>query len=432
MVWASAAEAAETGCKSKKPEVFIQGKTPVRRGPGLNYPVLGFLEKGGCASFSEASLDKQWVLVESGGRLGWVPTARLSAQSQEWVAELKMGAAPVGSGQERGYGLIERQTILREGPKSSTAPRRALPEGLQVLPLSMSVDGKWVQVRDERGELGWVVLDDIRGDSIASLPRSDEGYQGDPSEASLEQGQVVAPAPPAETPIGITASIFVAALAPIHRLSSNGIAATRRYDLAALAPGTGLELQVTDLGPVSARLSYVLGFLAGVQPEGAAIDTGGMQHDVSIRLGMPLASGDLLITPELGYHASWFDYDLGYAGGPGIVFVSSHAHGGILGARLQYLLSQALMFEADAGGLVGLTLEQPLGLGDGGFTFGAQGSAGVQYLFTDGIGMTLRYVFYFRSVSFTGQALLDPSITDATLSAINQGALVGVTFALGR
>ena len=59
------AQKAAPDCKAQggKPRVFVRAKTPVRRGPGLNYPVSSFLEQGGCMAFLEISADERWALV---------------------------------------------------------------------------------------------------------------------------------------------------------------------------------------------------------------------------------------------------------------------------------------------------------------------------------------------------------------------------------
>ncbi|MEO1335796.1 MAG: hypothetical protein AAFV29_09125, partial [Myxococcota bacterium] len=151
---AAAAPAAAAPCKGRN--VVIRKKTPVRRGPGLNYAVASFLDKMTCAPFSEVSIDEQWVLVEVDRGFGWVPIKRLSKPSQKRLARVGNTSGPVGSGQRRNLAQVLRQSVLLERPGSGGAVRRILPENVRLLPLAVTRDGTWVQARDERGDVGWV------------------------------------------------------------------------------------------------------------------------------------------------------------------------------------------------------------------------------------------------------------------------------------
>src|SRR5687768_9785411 len=55
------AGAGGTAAKCKETEVLVKARTPVRRGPGLNYPVGAFLETSRCLAFAERSMDERWV-----------------------------------------------------------------------------------------------------------------------------------------------------------------------------------------------------------------------------------------------------------------------------------------------------------------------------------------------------------------------------------
>ena len=110
-------EASAAPCKKKggRARVFVKAKTPLRRGPGLNYGVSKFIEKGRCTPYSEVSLDEQWVLLEIERGFGWVPVRRLSKTSQRKLARTGQ-TGPIGSGQTRATARLLRQSVMVERP----------------------------------------------------------------------------------------------------------------------------------------------------------------------------------------------------------------------------------------------------------------------------------------------------------------------------
>lgn len=431
--------------KGKKPEVFVTGKTPVRRGPGLNYPVASFLERGVCAPYSEVSLDKSWVLVDIDDKLGWVPTSRLSAKSRQRISGVKVETAPVGSGQRRGYASITRQTVMLEAPRPDAPARRVAPQGVEVLPLAKTEDGKWIQIRDERGDVGWVAVADIAGKSLADLPNADESTiavappPGPTSTSTaggstsgggtMSGGRVVGGGTKPAGAIRIGASVFGAALLPLHSLDSDGVDAVRRYDVSSFTPGTGVEISLPELGPISLRANYVIGFLVGVEPENApAVAVTGTQHDAALRIGFPVDAGSVLLTPEVGYAFGMFSFGSLLPGRVGTTFLSTQTHAGTAGARVQAFVTPSVMLEGDASVLLGFTSEGPLTLGDSGMTFGGVAAAGVQIAVADNIGIMARYALNYRTTSYSGQGTLDETIGEATLVDFTHGALAGMTF----
>ena len=449
------ADAARCKNKGGRPQVFIRGKTPLRRGPGLNYGVASFLEKGRCAPYSEVSIDQQWVLIEVGGAFGWVPFGRLNKASRKRLA--KAGSTgPVGSGQARGTARVFRQSVLLERPDPGAPVRRVLPENLRVLPLALTREGLWVQIRDERGDIGWVATQDLVGDTLARLPRTEtrggadvrapaSGVQsgrrmalsrGSSSESfgGEEAGAVVA-----ESSVLVNDdsrwrfALFGAALNPIHSLDSNGVNGLRRYDLAAFSPGTAVEIEARNLGPIDLRLGYTIAFLSGVEADNIP-DTGqasGMQHEAYFRAGLPLAFSGVVITPELGYHFGMFDFDTILDGQlQQVVFLSTQSHLGTLGARLQAVLLDGVILDFDVGGLLGVTAETPRDLGEAGLTLGFFGQVGARIALGDALSLLVRYAANYRTTGYTGVAELDPTITEATLTDIAHGLLAGVAFDL--
>lgn len=434
---ASEADAKGKRCKTKgkAPEVFVEGKTPVRRGPGLNYAVASFLERGRCAPYSEVSLDKAWVLVDVKGKLGWVPTSRLAAKSRERISGIKVESAPVGSAQSRAYADVTQQTVLLERPDPRSPARRVLPQGLKVLPLAKTEDGLWVHIRDERGDLGWIPTKDLSAGGLAELPNADMEAVAAATTTSTSGGSsfmtsTSGPVRSAPTELAIEGSVFGAALLPVHSLDSNGAGPTRRYDVSALAPGTGIDLTVSKLGPLAIRVTYIAALLTGVSPEeNPNIGVGGFQQDASLSIGFPIDVGAARVTPAVGYALGIFDFDALLPGQSGITFVSTQTHAGTAGARAQYFATKDVRLEGDANLMVGVTSEGPAKLGQAGLTFGGIASAGVSYYVGEALALTARYALNYRTTSYSGAAGLDETITDATLVDFTHGALIGMTFA---
>ena len=450
-------------CKDKrgKPHVRVRAKTPLRRGPGLNYAVNRFIEKAKCVPFSEVSLDEQWVLIEVGTVLGWVPAKRLTKKSRRRIARVGT-SGPVGSGQSRASSRVVRSTVMMERPDANAPVRRVLPKNLRILPLSVTRSGRWTQVRDERGDVGWVASKDIADGAAKRLPRT--GAASDrvvrraaPSRSTRRPDALVAAASPrpsagegaADEPevdaatvslrpvpstgtIGLEVTVFGAALNPVHSLDSNGVPGFRRYDLSALAAGTGFEVEARDLGPIDVRLGYTIAFLSGLSSEEApgAGEAGGMQHDAFVRVGLPFDLGRLRLAPEIGYHFGMFDFDEVLSQQQVLVFLSTQSHVATVGLRAQFALREGWSIDADASGLFGVTQESPQDLGEAGLTFGFAGQAGTRVDVADGIRVVARYAVNYRSTAYSGQAQLDSTITEATLVDLTHGLLAGVAFDL--
>lgn len=196
----SGAASAGTPCSDSSGvlKVLVKGKTPIRRGPGLAYPVSSFLDEGKCMKASEVSTDGAWVLVQDSGSktFGWVPVKQLDPESQAALgAKAEPPASgPVGSGQTRSYVKTSKATKLYVAPKKGAEVKKPLTEGAQLLALSLTQDGKWLEVRDDRTDTGWVRVGAVKAtpEVLAALPRS-EG-------AGIQTGMGADPAPPAAPP----------------------------------------------------------------------------------------------------------------------------------------------------------------------------------------------------------------------------------------
>jgi hypothetical protein len=437
--------------KGNKQQVFIKPNTPLYRGPGINYPVAGFLERGKCAPFSEVSMDRQWVLVDLGEKLAWVERGTLATASQELIAKVGPGDAPIGSGQKRSYVEAKQQVSLMDRPSQSAEPKSVLPAGTRLLPLMITKNGKWVQVRDERSEIGWVGVNQVKGSGLEDLPIADEMADAEPApktkdSPAIEVKEDEGPAPPVvaeeeiEAPppgpkedggIGIFAAAFGAALNPIHSLDSNSPNGYRTYEVSSFSGGAAVEIGVSDLGPIALRAGYQFAAVTGVSPENKPnVGVSGFMHDAQLRVGLPLVVGPLLITPELGYQFGMFDFEPQLPGTPALI-LSTISHTGTAGGRFQFFATSSLLLELDGAFVFGITSEGPSRLGDAGFTMGFLGAAGAQILITEMISVLVRYHASFRSTPYTGPAQFDRSIGEATLTDVSHGALVGVGFTIG-
>ena len=222
------------------------------------------------------------------------------------------------------------------------------------------------------------------------------------------------------------------ALNPVHSLDSNGVDRLRRYDLSALSPGGGIDLEVRQLGPVNVRLAYTIAFMSGLSSDDTpgTGEAGGMQHNLYTRVGLPFWIGRVEVTPELGYHFGMLDFDQVLAGQRQVVFLSTMSHAGTLGVRTQAVLLDDLIFDADIGALVGMTEASPAEVGDGGLTLGFAGQVGARYVIGESMSIVAKYAVNYRTTDYTGPGTLDPTITEATLVDISHGLLAGVAFDL--
>jgi len=319
---------AEAACPAKagKAQVFVKAKTAVRKGPGLNYQVSSFLESGRCLPLSEVSMDKRWVLVSADETFGWVPMGRLTEGSQAGAQQQAPQTAAVGSGQMRGEVRVVKQTILLADPSKSASPKRVLPADLMVVPITTTPNGDWVEVRDERGQTGWVLTRELRGDALADLPIHEAMTGLDPDPLPGDTGIVRVRPGRSGVGVALTAAVFAGALAPTQSFDSDAISGRRRYDIAALAPSTAIELEMMDLGPLSARLGYGISFLTGISADGD-LAAGGNQHDFRFKAGLPLNVGPAVIAPEVGYQLAIFDFDSVLQDQPlNVTFLSNTAH----------------------------------------------------------------------------------------------------------
>ncbi len=432
---------ASAKCLKKSDHIQVSGKTAVRRGPGLNYQVSTFLQNPRCLAFLRVSADKQWVMVRLGEQLGWVNARRLDKRSKKRILGATEVSSPIGSGVERNLATVEKNTALAERPQIGATPRRVLPKGLKVVPLAQTEDQNWIQVRDERGDVGWVPKDNLSGKGFAKLPKLDLGYDTGSFVARqvAPEGQLLsAQAPLVIGRVGaqsqgvhLATHAFIGALLPIHKLDSNGIPAIRRYEMQTVSGAAQVEAQVTDLGPITARFSYTFALLTGIAEEAAPNATaGGSQQEILLRVGLPFDFDGYVLTPELGYGLSIFDVDVALKGARNITFISNQVHTVNLGARVQTIWQKDILLEGSGAFHLGGTQTLPGNLGAAGLTVGGDALVGAQWLLDETIGIGFRYLFSLRTTDFSGSTTLDPTITEATLLDLTHGLMLGASISL--
>ncbi len=420
-------------------DVRVRAKTPVHRGPGLNYPVVQFLEQDGCARLEQVSVDARWTMLRLEASYGWVLTDRLDASGQEAAAAARPDAAPIGSGTERSFGQVVERSVLRERPQTGAPPRRVLPAGVRVLPLQLTADGAWVEVRDDRGDVGWMERAHLAGGTELPLASADVPGEIGLSEEALSAAAQDDAVRLARRRVGardegvhLTVGLFGAAVMPTQRFDSDGGPRNRRYGLSALSGAGSIEVQLTDMGPITARTGYTFGLIDGLatddNPEQSA---GGRMHDLVLRFGWPLALGSAVLTPELGYGLAVLDLDPALPGERQVTFVSTATHLGLAGVRFQLPFAERLLLEADAAFAMGSSSPGPGSLGSaGGLAVGGRGSAGVQYMANAAFGVTLRYALEGFSADWSGTGSFDRSLTWASVGELRQALLLGASFSI--
>lgn len=462
----ASAQCAEPGAQL---QVLVKGKTAIRRGPGLNYPVSAFIEDGRCMKANDISMDGNWVMIEdpTSKAIGWVPTKQLSPSSIELLAANRpsKNKGPVGSGQERGFVSTLRPVSLLVEPRRGAKERRLVPGAARLLALAITADKAWVQVRNERNETGWLATTDLEdtSDTIASLPVADGGLttgvdtpitpadtvEATPSGATVtprdegasepaspprrrDDAEVIAPPPPSGVLGGAPSRGFELQLLgvlglPQHGLESDGARSIRRYALRANAGGALVELRVTDVGPLALRAMYAIELLGGLATADNADDTvGGQQHDIRLLAGLPLQLGPVALVPELGYAGQIYAMTPALASRDEPTFFSRHTHTAAIGARLGVDVAQVVRAELDGHGQVGFSVPYPFNLGQAGLTTGWRFGAAVRWAASPTFGLVLRAELRDLRAPFSGAAGIDPTITTAALVHAERHLAVGV------
>lgn len=465
---------AQCGEPGAQLQVFVKGKTAIRRGPGLNYPVSAFVEDGRCMKANDISVDGNWVMVEDpvSKGLGWVPTKQLDPASVELLSTTRpdKSAAPVGSGQERGYLSTVRTVGLLSEPKRGAKEKRTLPSSARVLALAITDDRQWVQVRNERNETGWVMATDLEDttNTLAGLPVADNGLKTGSAAITTDSGQApveasrdtaVAREPEAREPertgddeassrvgrepssspralgpsttedVGFELQVMGMFALPQYGLESDGNSGLRRYALRANGGGAYLELRAGPVGPMEARVSYALVIIGGLAAAADPNDVvGGQQHDARLLFGVPITLGPVRLVPEFGYSGQIFAMSPALKTRDEPTFFSRHSHLGTLGLRATVDILGYVRLDVDAHGLFGVTSEYPFDLGQSGLTGGWRVGANALYAMSKDFGIVARWELRDMKAPFTGPAPIDATISTARLVHAEQQFSAGVMF----
>jgi SH3-like domain-containing protein len=480
-----APSAAIAKCKKKGdgPQVFVKGKTAIRRGNGLNYPVSKFLEEGKCMTLQEVSLDEAWLLVvDETKTIGWVPVSAIDAESRDVLPSLeKKTKGPIGSGQERGFLFTKSSSSLLARPDASAEVRKVLPSGARVLGLAVSEDGKWVQVRDDRGETGWVHARGLRdeGDTISGLPVADNGIKtglrdkpsgeeeedvsrddrpkkskarskadrklvADASEGGDDgdtkpkrdrrfvkpddEDQTISTSVPQATGLQLKAAVLAMASLPRDSFDSNGAGGNRRYLVKSLSFGGQIEAIAEPLGAFRARMAYSFVLLTGLTPPGDNAHTlGAQEHYLDLLFGYPIELGRVRLIPEAGYAFALFAMEPYLPGSTAPQFLSSHTHGLSVGMSAAVGISETVALDLSGAGLVGTSVPYPFKLGSAGIAVGATLGAGLRVQVGGGAAIIASYRYRYRQTPFTGKAQFDPTITSATITHLDNSFGVGLS-----
>lgn len=145
---------------------ILDGKTPLRDGPGKEYAVIGLLHEGFIVQIVEGDPAAEWLqVVAPTGEIGYV-----QAESVDWQ-QIPVPQSPsqfvtspsvsqIDGAQGTGMGRIATVisgTKLRGGPSTSFGPVTKLEEGDQLAIIGSNLDGSWYQANLADGSSGWVL-----------------------------------------------------------------------------------------------------------------------------------------------------------------------------------------------------------------------------------------------------------------------------------
>jgi SH3-like domain-containing protein len=443
---------ADAACKQKgdKTLLEIRAKTALRRGPGLNYAPTSMIDDGKCVTFSEVSSDGQWVLIEDDKKnIGWIPTSALEASSIDRVGKKQPKTGPIGSGQERGFVSTKNASGLLARPEAGAEVKTTVPAGARLLALAKSGDGAWIEVRDDRGDTGWISARALKDEAavLETVPTSDGGANalvrttsndavGDrPGERPMvvpeDEDPTARLGPPIGEGLAIEAQLRMTGALPRHSLESNGAAAIRRYIVRAVAAGGTVEATAAPIGALRGRLSYSFLLLSGLAPPNEPEKTvSAQQHEALLVMGYPIQLGAVDLVPELGYSFSLFVMQPSLPNEATLQFISTHTHGASLGTTVAAWLDEMFAFEGEGALVIGKTIEYPFDLGGAGLTFGVRAGAGARVGVGGGAWIVAKYQLVHRSMPFSGISMNDPTITEATLTHTEHGFSVGLALGL--
>jgi hypothetical protein len=107
-------------------------------------------------------------------------------------------------------------------------------------------------------------------------------------------------------------------------------------------------------------------------------------------------------------------------------FFSSHTHGLAGGLAAEIAFSETIGLDIDASALAGATVAYPFVIGSAGIAVGASAGAGLRISVGGGAAIIVAYRYRYRQTPFSGMAKIDPTITSATITHLDNAIGAGL------
>ncbi|MEE2904759.1 MAG: hypothetical protein VYC39_20690, partial [Myxococcota bacterium] len=302
--------------------------------------------------------------------------------------------------------------------------------------LASTGDGVWIQVRDRRGDQGWVRARRIRDETgvLAGLPRTSRGVKVETVRLREGSGgEVKTILVPMQQGVLIDAEASLGIAFPFLSLDSDGEDFFRRYDIQATAPTLRIKATTTSLKPLSLSFEYNYTYLAGLGADLAEKTATARTQRAHVSIGWPLAIDEIWVMPRIGFLFNEADVDPILPEDPidsGGTFFSQQTKAATLGMNAQTNITKDLSIQIDAGAILGTTKESPFDLGSADLTVGFDLSVATRYAITDDLALFGQVLGMYQTSPFSGGSEYDFSITEAALTWFTASMHVGAVFAL--
>ena len=137
----------------------------VRKGPGLQYEILGQLKKGQTIALSGfRTADNRWVMVNFNNSQAWVSALTWLLNTNVNLSSLTIysgslpptGGGTTSSGEPTAVVGNAYHLNVRTGPGVSNPVLTSVPSGTQLVMLARTNSTSWIKVRMASGQIGWV------------------------------------------------------------------------------------------------------------------------------------------------------------------------------------------------------------------------------------------------------------------------------------
>src|SRR5262249_37616877 len=102
-------------------------------------------------------------------------------------------------------------------------------------------------------------------------------------------------------------------------------------------------------------------------------------------------------------------------------------HGLALGLTLQIPFSESVLVDINGSGLVGTSIAYPFVIGSPGLAAGFTAGAAFRVKLSDFLSFVASYQYRYRQQPFSGQAKIDPTITKAMITHLDNGFGAGLS-----